>query len=931
MFSVLRALGWLGLTIALASCGEDPPPRTPPATGTPTPTETSPRPAEVEPAPSEPAPPMPPIVAERTYVELGPDGVLGTWFRPTPEQYSALTTPECVDCDVSRLAVAPDGVFELDQLVWPATRPRDRATANIGIIVSVAAATTLYVSIGHSGTANVNFVGNVSGPHVSSSFEPDQWLVPISFGAAGDYSLQLQFLPPEVPPDAEVAPKFRGQVRFLDARGRPGAPGARFSLGTVSDEIAARLRDASVYVEDRRSLGESGLVVEAVMSRPGGGVSGAASCTFGTETIAIPIGANAVRPIAVPERGPLDVHIRCGESDHGIGAGIELDRSVAGAAIELRAQLAAAAPRSIGPARWRVAELERMIVEREPDSRWRRTIATDARRVAAALARGDDPFASVRGYQRMGIVSRIDGTAQPYELFVPPSYRPGRATPVVITLHGFSGNAGDYFRNTFGLARDLEGGETLEGHGRHGVAPTEGPMIVIGPTGRGQAHYRYAGEEDVLEILADVRDRFTVDERRIYVTGGSMGGTGAAYLPFRHPDLFAAAAALAGYHDQRVREDTRHDALFNFESHLQAERSDVDWAENALHLPMLLVRGTEDTPLDWTRSLVRRLDVLSRDVRSGYVHEHREPELGHNVWTETYAEGAIFEYFARYRRPEVPRRVRLRTARERHASSYWVTVDARSAPNEFAFVDARWDGQQIEVTTEHVDGLTLSPPAEGELEVVIDGVTLRGTTPIRLHKANDAWALGAFAIDGHKRPHVSGPIRDAYDEPLVFVVGTQDPAEERVARMVAEWWRTPIGWKTFYPIIRDTDPIPAGAMPVLVGTVRGNRRLAAIASRLPITIGPDAISVGGRRYEGDAVGTVFIAPDPESSSRGVLVISGTTLLGLWRSTNLPDLLPDYVVYDEHIEPARRRFAAGGTGATYLEAGFFGMDWSVPTR
>jgi hypothetical protein len=43
---------------------------------------------------------------------------------------------------------------------------------------------------------------------------------------------------------------------------------------------------------------------------------------------------------------------------------------------------------------------------------------------------------------------------------------------------------------------------------------------------------------------------------------------------------------------------------------------------------------------------------------------------------------------------------------------------------------------------------------------------------------------------------------------------------------------------------------------------------------------------------------------------------------------LPDILPDYVVFDERIAPAHDRWAAGGTGATYLEEGFFGMDWGI---
>jgi predicted esterase len=536
----------------------------------------------------------------------------------------------------------------------------------------------------------------------------------------------------------------------------------------------------------------------------------------------------------------------------------------------------------------------------------------------------------------MAFLSRLDRTLQPYELFVPWGYRPDGADlwPLVVTLHGFAGNAGDYFRNTFGLARDSEGGETLAGHGRHGEPPTKGPMFVIAPTGRGQAMYRHAGEVDVLEAIADVRARFRIDPGRIFITGGSMGGTGAISLPYRNPDLFAASAALAGYHDQRVRQDTRHERLSPLERFLRAERGDVDWAENGLHLPTLLVRGTRDYPLEWTRSLARRVAAL------GYPCEHREPEAGHNVWGITYAGGAIFRHFARFRRPESVREVRLRTARERTRTSYWVTVEERAAPDRFADVHARvGDDGAIDVRTDGVRALTLAPAsdvvAEGPLRVTIDGQSLVGERPLTLERTiGGHWQLAraVYPRAGFKRAGASGPIRDVYHDPLVFVVGTQDPGHTLVNRLVARHWAHPDGWDVSYPIVDDTEvteEMIGDHSLVLVGPPGSNALVRRWQDRLPIRIDADAVQVGSRCYSGLEVGTVFVAPSPEAPDRSVLVIAGPSPPGTWRSMFLPDILPDYVVFDERIAPARGEWAAGGTGAEYLEAGLFGMDWSVP--
>ena len=49
--------------------------------------------------------------------------------------------------------------------------------------------------------------------------------------------------------------------------------------------------------------------------------------------------------------------------------------------------------------------------------------------------------------------------------------------------------------------------------------------------------------------------------------------------------------------------------------------------------------------------------------------------------------------------------------------------------------------------------------------------------------------------------------------------------------------------------------------------------------------------------------------------------------GTLRALSLPDLLPDFVVYDEKVAPARGQLVLGS--ASLRAAGFFGLDWSLP--
>lgn len=908
-------------------------------------TEPAPPPAPApEPPPEQtgdevaepPAPDAATLANGRTLALPGPTGYLSTWqiLASGPrdaEAEAALGTP-CEECPAPRVVS-----FAEDRVDLEACRRREHHdTVYLGATLLAPRETRVYLMVGMRGRASVR----LDGEEIVSGDSPDRprrdLLLAVLSLSEGEHRLVIRF-------DAPRVGRWRGTIRFLSDRTEAGPGNVAIAVGTLTDEEADSAIAGSVRFEERHELTAEGPVVRLRADLPGGGVRGPVDVGFGEErgTLEPSEGLHAgwfEVTIPMPARGDLEIRGTAGDRRQRFGHRIASDRGALLAAASLAESLTSTPEGSRAAVDWRRRELLRAVREHDNDQRWRNYLSAEARRIARDLARDRDPFGSIRGYERMAFYSRLDDTPQGYELFVPPRYRPGgtREWPLLVTLHGFSGNAGDYFRNTFALPRDYAAGQSLLAHGRHGPAPTQGPMIVIAPTGRGRAYFRHAGEVDVFEAMADVRRRFRVADNRIYVTGGSMGGTGAAYVPYRNPDVFAAAAALAGYHDQRVRADTNHAGLSETERFLQAHRSDVDWAENGIHLPMLLVRGSRDRPVEWTRCLARRLDALH------YRHEHREPDLGHNVWNETYSDGAIFRWLGRYRRPSHPRRVRLRTARERTLSSFWVRVEQRAAPDVFADVNARIMDGVVTATIEGARAVTFSPEPPliepgADLVVRIGDTELSGPPPLTIERAGDTWrvATQAWPEEGTRRAGVSGPIRDVYHEPLTFVVGTQDPAHTLINRLVAEHWAHPRGWIVEYPILDDvdvTEEMMAERTLVLIGPPASNLVLARFADRLPIRIDRDAIHVGEQAHQGEQVGTVFVAPNPEHPEHAVLVIAGPRPLGTWRSTFLPDILPDYVVFDERVAVARDRWACGGTeGCEYRAHGLFDMRMRLAVR
>jgi predicted peptidase len=154
------------------------------------------------------------------------------------------------------------------------------------------------------------------------------------------------------------------------------------------------------------------------------------------------------------------------------------------------------------------------------------------------------------------------GAEMPYRLFVPQSYDPARAMPLVVALHGYGGNQ-DYF---FALRSDLP--DLLERYGFIFVAPmgysTGGwygaPLDIPGnrPRSNGQApppvtqtpeemrRERALSEADVLNVVAIVTEEYNIDPRRMYLMGHSMGGMGTYVLGQKYAEKWAAIGVMSG-------------------------------------------------------------------------------------------------------------------------------------------------------------------------------------------------------------------------------------------------------------------------------------------------------------------------------------------------------------------------------------------------
>lgn len=610
-------------------------------------------------------------------------------------------------------------------------------------------------------------------------------------------------------------------------------------------------------------------------------------------------------------------------------------RAVAGARAWLTAAEQPDGDRDLRPTLRLLADrLEGFINDGDVDYPALETEAAELSRVVAAAKAGTDPWKDRTGALRRAYLSTSDGTPQEVAVYVPPGYDPKRKYPLVIALHGLDGYPMAMLRWFFG--KD-ETGKDQAWEERHETPLPAFGAVVIAPNGHGNTMYREQGEDDVLAALAFAKRHYAIDESAISITGPSMGGMGAAAIPFRHPDLFAAAAPLCGYHSYFIRRDIGPVARRPWEQFVAEERSNVLWADNGKNLPLTIVHGQRDLPIENSQVLIDRYEALHYSV----VHEH--PDLGHNVWQTSYEDLKLGKWLVSKRRRFERDHVVMKTTSTRTGDIGFVHLDALTTYGAWATIDAKRTRSDITVKTTNLRALHLDrdAPKDGEpagpLRVSVDGTPLsfEPEEPLAMHRDGAAWAKGPLEPGPlTKHGHVTGPFRDVFREPVLFVYGASDPdgavANETVARFYA---RGKNYVSVRYPVMSDREFRERGERldqdrPLfLVGNAKENSLVRELEGDLPIKIEGDAVMLLGKAFRGPEVGAAFIRPNPRHPETYVAIMEAPTPLGTMRAMSLPDILPDYAIYDRGVAPSRGQLILGA--GTLLGGGLFAADWSLP--
>lgn len=193
-----------------------------------------------------------------------------------------------------------------------------------------------------------------------------------------------------------------------------------------------------------------------------------------------------------------------------------------------------------------------------------------------------------------------------YLLYLPKGYGvPGEKWPLLLFLHG-AGERGSEIKK-------------VEKHGPPKILSKKDlPFVVVSPQCKTEAFW---GGPEIMELVEHIQSMLSIDEKRLYITGLSMGGFGTWSTIVDHPDKFAAAIPICG-------------------------GAPGNKAESVKNMPIWSFHGDSDTtvPMDREIEMVENLKKLKSKDFKFTVYEG----CGHDAWTRTYDNEEIYTWLLKF-------------------------------------------------------------------------------------------------------------------------------------------------------------------------------------------------------------------------------------------------------------------------------------------
>jgi len=193
--------------------------------------------------------------------------------------------------------------------------------------------------------------------------------------------------------------------------------------------------------------------------------------------------------------------------------------------------------------------------------------------------------------------------------------------PLIIFLHGMGERGNDLeLVKIHGLPRQISEGQNFD-------------FIVACPQCPDNKFWGEIVEDEFINLVKELIEKYNVDTSRIYLTGLSMGGFGTWYYGRRYKSVFAALAPVCGGLDIKFVDPQLYEVYRNHDFYTIDVYKDI---------PIWNFHGAKDSlvALECSTSIVNALNDINGDIKFTVY-----PDLDHDSWTPTYQNPALYKWF----------------------------------------------------------------------------------------------------------------------------------------------------------------------------------------------------------------------------------------------------------------------------------------------
>jgi len=283
--------------------------------------------------------------------------------------------------------------------------------------------------------------------------------------------------------------------------------------------------------------------------------------------------------------------------------------------------------------------------------------------------------------------SNLDGSTQHYYLHLPPDVQSGRPLPLVV-VEPFNDKPAPFF--------DGAPTTTYLALQRYARFADQYHLSFIAPYGRGKLMPDAFAERDVLEAIQDAKQRFKVDDSRIYLTGECVAGRSAFLMAEDYPEIFSAVSTMSAWTGELS-------AVTNPEWN---SANPLLRLRNLSSMPIRLIHGDADF-----HSPSPQASLFMQEARKVRVF----PEImwlpGDCKFGLVEPQRAMFEFFAtvKGREPAIPQHVTLAVTEAEHNHAFWIQVEQLRTTDAPGYVTGQIHGRnRINITSTNIREVTIN-------------------------------------------------------------------------------------------------------------------------------------------------------------------------------------------------------------------------------